>query len=125
MLQLVLFVTAFLLIILVLSYDPARRLLLSSLNSIIAIWLSLLILAAFIAAFIFFGNLGWKYMKPTFHGLAISMYHKLHRHLIFIKNEKDAWIIYPVAILLITLFILLIIFLGKKIEKWKDKARKH
>jgi TRAP-type C4-dicarboxylate transport system permease small subunit len=123
MIQIVIVAIISLLIILFLSYDPARRLLISSLTSIIAIWLTLLILAAFIAAFIFFGNLGWKYMKPTFHDLSISMNHKLQRLLILFKHGKGAWIIYSVAILSIIAFILLIIFFGKKIEKRSDKTK--
>lgn len=123
MLHIMLFVIVILLIILILAYDPARRLFLSALNSIIAIWLTLLILAAFIAAFIFFGSLGWKYMKPTFHSSTIFMYHKLQRHLIFIKDEKDAWIFVAFVILSITLLILLISLLGKKIKKRKRKGK--
>ncbi len=45
-------------------------------------------------------------------------------HINFIKYEKNAWVVYLIVILSLTLLVLSMIFLGDKLKKRKKKAGK-
>jgi TRAP-type C4-dicarboxylate transport system permease small subunit len=108
-------IIAFLLLILVLAYGPARRMLIDSLDYVVAF----LVLLLTVCGFLFLGYLGWKFLARH---LAIPAKIKIPLHFNFIKNARNLQIIYPAAILSITMFILLIILLKQRIRRWREKT---
>lgn len=108
-------IIVFLLLVLVLAYGPVRRMLIDSLDYVVAF----LVLLLTVCGFLFLGYLGWEFLA---HHLAIPVKIKMPLHFNFIKNAKELQIIYPAAILSITMFILLIILLKQRIGRWREKT---
>jgi hypothetical protein len=109
----VLYIIAFLLLILILSNEAARGLLKSVISW--SIRFGVLLLMAGVAILVVY--LCWLYITHYMPDIS-----KLLSYSNFLKYAKYNWVIYPVAFSLITAFLILIHLIGIIINKWIEKA---
>ena len=104
-----------LLLIVILSYGHARRMLVDSLDYVVAS----LVLLLTLCGFFFLVYLGWRYIARH---LAIPFNINMPLHFNFMDHLKVLQIISPAAILSAALFVILIIILKQRMAKWREKT---